>query len=34
MSTVGVEQQQLFIGGEWTAAADAGTFERRDPYTG
>jgi benzaldehyde dehydrogenase (NAD) len=34
MSTVGVEQQQLFIGGEWTAAADGRTFERRDPYTG
>ncbi len=34
MSTVETEQQQLFIGGAWTAAAGAGTFERRDPYTG
>ncbi len=34
MSTVGVEQQPLLIGGEWTRAAGARTFERRDPYTG
>jgi acyl-CoA reductase-like NAD-dependent aldehyde dehydrogenase len=34
MSTVKTEQQQLFIGGEWTAAASAETFERRDPFTG
>ena len=34
MTTVGLEQQQLLIGGEWTAAATGRTFERRDPYTG
>jgi acyl-CoA reductase-like NAD-dependent aldehyde dehydrogenase len=34
MSTVDLEQQRLFIGGEWTAAAGAATFDRADPYTG
>jgi vanillin dehydrogenase len=34
MSTVQVEQQRLFIGGEWTEASGAATFERADPYTG
>jgi acyl-CoA reductase-like NAD-dependent aldehyde dehydrogenase len=34
MSTVELEQQRLLIGGEWTAATGAATFERRDPYTG
>jgi acyl-CoA reductase-like NAD-dependent aldehyde dehydrogenase len=35
MSTVETtEQQRLFIGGEWTEASGAGTFERRDPFTG
>jgi benzaldehyde dehydrogenase (NAD) len=34
MSTVGVEQQQLFIGGEWTGASSGATFERADPFTG
>ena len=34
MSAVGLEQQQLLIGGQWTAAADGRTFEKADPYTG
>ena len=34
MSTVGLEQQRLFIGGEWTEASGAATFEHADPYTG
>jgi acyl-CoA reductase-like NAD-dependent aldehyde dehydrogenase len=34
MATVGLEQQQLLIGGEWTAAAAGGTFERADPFKG
>src|SRR4051812_25787947 len=34
MATTDVEQQQLFIGGEWTAATGGGTFERTDPFTG
>jgi acyl-CoA reductase-like NAD-dependent aldehyde dehydrogenase len=34
MSTVGIEQQQLLIGGEWTPASGGGTFERIDPFTG
>jgi vanillin dehydrogenase len=34
MSTVELEQQRLLIGGEWTEATGAATFERRDPYTG
>src|SRR5919108_2092722 len=34
MATTGLEQQQLLIGGEWTAASGGGTFERADPFTG
>jgi vanillin dehydrogenase len=34
MTTVDLEQQQLLIGGEWTAAAGGGTFDKHDPYTG
>src|SRR5919109_2435964 len=34
MSTVGIEPQQLLIGGEWTPASGGGTFERIDPFTG
>ena len=34
MTTVGLEQQQLLIGGEWTAASSGATFERLDPFTG
>jgi benzaldehyde dehydrogenase (NAD) len=34
MSTVDLEQQRLFIGGEWTEATGAATFERADPFTG
>jgi vanillin dehydrogenase len=34
MSTVELERQRLLIGGEWTEATGAATFERRDPYTG
>ena len=34
MATTGLEQQQLLIGGEWTAAIGGGTFERVDPLHG
>ncbi|HSD81144.1 MAG TPA: aldehyde dehydrogenase [Solirubrobacteraceae bacterium] len=34
MSTLELEQQQLLIGGRWTAAANDATFETIDPYTG
>jgi benzaldehyde dehydrogenase (NAD) len=34
MATTGIEQQQLLIGGEWTAATGDRTFDRADPYTG
>src|SRR5690348_14696314 len=34
MSTVGLEQQRLFIGGEWVEAGGGGTFERADPFSG
>jgi vanillin dehydrogenase len=34
MATTDLEQQQLLIDGEWTAASGGGTFERRDPLTG
>jgi benzaldehyde dehydrogenase (NAD) len=34
MTTMDLEQQQLLIGGAWTEASGAGTFERTDPYTG
>jgi acyl-CoA reductase-like NAD-dependent aldehyde dehydrogenase len=34
MTTVDLEQQQLLIGGEWTAASSGETFEKTDPYTG
>jgi acyl-CoA reductase-like NAD-dependent aldehyde dehydrogenase len=34
MSTVDIEQQQLLIGGEWTAARTGSTFQRLDPFTG
>ena len=34
MTTVGLEQQRLLIGGEWTAASSGATFDRTDPYTG
>jgi vanillin dehydrogenase len=34
MTTVGLEEQRLLIGGEWTDASGARTFERVDPYTG
>jgi acyl-CoA reductase-like NAD-dependent aldehyde dehydrogenase len=34
MTTTELEQQQLLIGGEWTAASGGGTFERIDPFTG
>jgi len=34
MTTVGLEQQQLLIGGEWVPASDGATFERLDPFTG
>jgi hypothetical protein len=31
MTTVGMEQQRLLIGGEWTPASSGATFERADP---
>lgn len=34
MSTAGLEQQRLFIGGEWMEASASSTFERVDPYSG
>src|SRR5918998_2172460 len=34
MTTVGMEQQQLLIGGEWTPASSGATFERADPFSG
>jgi len=34
MAATDVEQQQLLIAGEWTAASGGGTFERVDPFTG
>jgi benzaldehyde dehydrogenase (NAD) len=34
MSTVELEQQQLLIGGSWTAAAGGQTFEKADPFNG
>ncbi|MCW3004097.1 MAG: salicylaldehyde dehydrogenase, partial [Conexibacter sp.] len=34
MSTVGVEQQQLLIGGDWVAASDGRTYQKLDPFTG
>jgi len=34
MSTVDLDVQPLLIGGEWTGAAGAATFERIDPFTG
>jgi vanillin dehydrogenase len=34
MSTVGVEQQQLLIGGRWTGASGGATFDKPDPFTG
>jgi acyl-CoA reductase-like NAD-dependent aldehyde dehydrogenase len=33
MSTVGIQEQPLLIGGEWTSASGGATFERVDPYT-
>jgi acyl-CoA reductase-like NAD-dependent aldehyde dehydrogenase len=34
VSTVGVEHQQLLIGGRWTDASSGDTYEKRNPYTG
>jgi acyl-CoA reductase-like NAD-dependent aldehyde dehydrogenase len=34
VSTVEVERQDLFIGGEWTPSSDQSTFSKRDPFTG
>jgi acyl-CoA reductase-like NAD-dependent aldehyde dehydrogenase len=34
MTTVGLEQQRLLIGGQWVEASGGGTFERSDPLTG
>jgi benzaldehyde dehydrogenase (NAD) len=34
MATVGVEQQQLLIGGRWTDARSGRTHDKSNPYTG
>ena len=34
MSTVGLEHQQLLIGGRWTDASSGATYEKPNPYTG
>jgi len=34
MATATAQQHKQFIGGEWVDAADGGTFEDRDPFTG
>jgi benzaldehyde dehydrogenase (NAD) len=34
VSTVGVEHQQLLIGGRWTDASSGGTYEKKNPYSG
>ena len=34
MSTVGLEQQQLLIGGEWRDAQSGASYEKLNPYTG
>src|SRR3954451_21081242 len=34
MATVGLEQQQLLIGGRWTEANSGRTYEQRDPFSG
>jgi acyl-CoA reductase-like NAD-dependent aldehyde dehydrogenase len=31
---VAMQEYKQFVGGAWTGAADGGTFEDRDPYTG
>src|SRR5262245_1394857 len=33
-STLEATDRRLFIGGQWTDAAEGGTFENRDPFTG
>ncbi|HUJ92504.1 MAG TPA: aldehyde dehydrogenase family protein, partial [Gaiellaceae bacterium] len=33
-TATGVREHKQFIGGEWVEAADGGTFEDLDPYTG
>jgi len=32
--TVAVRDEKLFINGEWTAALDARTYDKKNPYTG
>ena len=34
MATVGVEQQQLLIGGSWRGSSSGATYEKANPYTG
>jgi len=34
VSTVGLEHQQLLIGGRWTDASSGATYEKANPYTG
>jgi benzaldehyde dehydrogenase (NAD) len=34
MSTVGLEQQQLLIGGDWRDASSGASYEKTNPYTG
>ena len=33
-STIEATERRLFIGGQWTDAAEGGTFENKDPFTG
>ena len=32
--TVAVRDEKLFINGEWTAALDGKTYDKKNPYTG
>src|SRR4051812_19469499 len=34
MATVGVEEQQLLIGGSWRGASSGATYQKANPYTG
>jgi acyl-CoA reductase-like NAD-dependent aldehyde dehydrogenase len=34
MATVGIEEQQLLIGGSWRGSSSGATYEKANPYTG
>ena len=34
MQAVAVRDEKLFINGQWTAAADGKTYQKKNPYTG